>query len=1088
MADGQGWVDVPETGGWVDVPEAAPARTPGDLATRYQQAFQPQPFRYDLSSRYQQAFQRLPGGDLNAQPRRLLAMAPDGTPVYESDAFAPQPSAAGRTAGGIWDTAKSAALGFAQQLSDIWDTGMHGGIPSPDTVIRLGNMIQAHKDQAQKASEAFGQGQHMRATGHLLASISPYVEAGGHGLAAALPLIGPPAAELAEKYATGTAPVYDKYGNVIMPGQQPDVAGLIGAGGTMVAASVLPGLLRGEPAPEAGTGPPGPPATPPPSDITILRGFFRNANPQERAAYQYWRQQGMPPSAAMATGSYPISGLQKFTGVTPLGAVMDVAQLAKRTEALRTTATGAIGEATPEVSPDPLYAEFRASQDASPAVEVPTGVASDGSIIREKIKMPVDLRDIKDDIQPIADEYSYQPSGQLAASYGLPAIKNLLALPDHASAVAVERGLSGLKAAARGESGASASLIKMLIPKVQEAVNTAVQKYGGDDAMATLQDARHAAARQAGADALAEVFRKPMAAGGFDVGRNLWNWWRDLDPAQKSTMYSGKQIRDLDNLFLGIRMMADNPNVSGSALTGGIGAQLLGGAWTHGANPIFWLGQLGAAGFSALLRTDMGVQLLTEGLRIPRASAYGQMIRGRLRDILGVLPDEKPPEEPPPSPPPSTPPGSSGGPPINPTEAGGAPETAAPAPITWEPLQFRELQGMEGVSWIASDSFEDGGHFRAELIPRQPAGNWQWRYEEFNEAGQPVHDEVGTAPTRQQAERAVNEHAASLEGLTAAPVIPTEAESTAVGPARPGGSLADRLQNAADAAMQRMRDRGSFTGQKLNSMPDPQDLADMAIWGAAKIAYGTVKFGAWSKAMIADAGDAIKPHLEDLYARAQKIYERHIQTTEGNLPNTRQLLTKLKAGEAGKDWYDKTHAELVDMFGPDADMMEKFLAATSFNNTVAGNVTQALKAYQQWRTGQPFEGYLPAHKAHLEIAASGGIPGGLKGQSFYANLHGDPAAVTVDRWIGRAFGYPGSGFTPTQYHFMDYVITHIARKVGMEPRQVQAAIWKAARDEAGATGTGQSFEELLPERLANNPDMQKLIERAKSGAAVPPRP
>lgn len=71
---------------------------------------------------------------------------------------------------------------------------------------------------------------------------------------------------------------------------------------------------------------------------------------------------------------------------------------------------------------------------------------------------------------------------------------------------------------------------------------------------------------------------------------------------------------------------------------------------------------------------------------------------------------------------------------------------------------------------------------------------------------------------------------------------------------------------------------------------------------------------------------------------------------------------------------------------------------------------------------------------------------------------------------------------------MDYVITHIAKRVKMEPRQVQAAIWKAVRDESGATGTGQSFEELLPARLAADPELQALIKRANGAEPLPGTP
>jgi hypothetical protein len=55
---------------------------------------------------------------------------------------------------------------------------------------------------------------------------------------------------------------------------------------------------------------------------------------------------------------------------------------------------------------------------------------------------------------------------------------------------------------------------------------------------------------------------------------------------------------------------------------------------------------------------------------------------------------------------------------------------------------------------------------------------------------------------------------------------------------------------------------------------------------------------------------------------------------------------------------------------------------------------------------------------------------------------------------------------------------------------VQAAIWKAVKeaDERGSKTTSEPFEALLPKRLAADPQMRALIQRAKGGEAVPPRP
>jgi hypothetical protein len=292
--------------------------------------------------------------------------------------------------------------------------------------------------------------------------------------------------------------------------------------------------------------------------------------------------------------------------------------------------------------------------------------------------------------------------------------------------------------------------------------------------------------------------------------------------------------------------------------------------------------------------------------------------------------------------------------------------------------------------------------------------------------------------------------------------------------------ISERLQDTADAAMQRIRDRGTLSGSKLSAGVPVDDLADMAIWGAAKIAKGTVDFAKWSKEMIADAGEAIRPHLQDLWDKAQKIYGKHVDSVEGGLPNTKQLLKLYKEGEGGADWYAKTKEELSQHFGQDTDKIIDFLAATSPNATVASNVSLALKAYKQWKTGQPFEGYLPAVKGLLEKAANGEDFGGLKVSSFAKNLHGNPLPVTIDRWMARAFGLPDNP-NPGQYKFMDYTLSQIAKRSGMEPRQLQAAIWTAIKEkqQSIASNTSLPFEKLLPQRVAADPAMQALIANAK---------
>ncbi len=301
-----------------------------------------------------------------------------------------------------------------------------------------------------------------------------------------------------------------------------------------------------------------------------------------------------------------------------------------------------------------------------------------------------------------------------------------------------------------------------------------------------------------------------------------------------------------------------------------------------------------------------------------------------------------------------------------------------------------------------------------------------------------------------------------------------------------GGSIAESLQKTADDATQRLRDRGAFNGGKLNANFPAEDFKDMATWGAAKLAKGTVDLAAWSKEMLSDAGaaaDKLRPMLPDMFAKSQKILEKHIANTlEGGLPTTEKLLEMYRSGEEGKDWYKYTQGELENHFGTDAPMFVDFLAATSPNASVKANVTLALKAYQQWKSGEDFSGYMPAVKGNLERAAQGIPPSGPKVTSFKANLFGNTEAVTVDRWIARAMNWKSDSIASDQYKFIDYNLTQVAKEAGVEPRQIQAAIWKAIKDAQGRAGdTGASFEQAIKDKMAKSPEFRALIEKLKQG-------
>lgn len=82
-----------------------------------------------------------------------------------------------------------------------------------------------------------------------------------------------------------------------------------------------------------------------------------------------------------------------------------------------------------------------------------------------------------------------------------------------------------------------------------------------------------------------------------------------------------------------------------------------------------------------------------------------------------------------------------------------------------------------------------------------------------------------------------------------------------------------KLQDIEDAAVKRIKDRGTFKGGRISSGLPVDDLADFATIGAAKIGKGLVKFADWSAEMVRHFGEEIRPHLEVIFKAAQSKYK-----------------------------------------------------------------------------------------------------------------------------------------------------------------------------------------------------------------------
>jgi hypothetical protein len=111
---------------------------------------------------------------------------------------------------------------------------------------------------------------------------------------------------------------------------------------------------------------------------------------------------------------------------------------------------------------------------------------------------------------------------------------------------------------------------------------------------------------------LDNMLMKATAGGGFEGAQGLLSQWRNLGPETKKILFPDASYRQqLDNFFTLARMMAANPNPSGTAYVSSIGGQIV--LAIH--NPMTGVPlTLGGAALSKLLRSPAGVQALVTGI------------------------------------------------------------------------------------------------------------------------------------------------------------------------------------------------------------------------------------------------------------------------------------------------------------------------------------------------------------------------------------------------------------------------------------------------------------------------------------------
>jgi len=204
------------------------------------------------------------------------------------------------------------------------------------------------------------------------------------------------------------------------------------------------------------------------------------------------------------------------------------------------------------------------------------------------------------------------------------------------------------------------------------------------------------------------------------------------------------------------------------------------------------------------------------------------------------------------------------------------------------------------------------------------------------------------------------------------------------------------------------------------------------------------------------------------YGRAGQVLEKlpmkngkYIGAPEKyNTPETiedlrKSLLDLALEGEYGRFWYEDSGRAIIEYVGGDLKEARKLLALMSIYSPQAkvdANSTFAIRAWAQYKAGQPISvktGHQDA-KANAAMADIDAFWSGEKTGNFINNLlrvvdPSLPQGATIDMWMMRAGEYDTDAPTKTQYAFMENETNRIARELGWEPQQVQAAIWVAMK-------------------------------------------
>lgn len=151
-------------------------------------------------------------------------------------------------------------------------------------------------------------------------------------------------------------------------------------------------------------------------------------------------------------------------------------------------------------------------------------------------------------------------------------------------------------------------------------------------------------------------------------------------------------------------------------------------------------------------------------------------------------------------------------------------------------------------------------------------------------------------------------------------------------------------------------------------------------------------------------------------------------------------------------WYRRAHEYIKRRYGEHSGLFCDLLAATSPRTSVKANWRSATQLLTTWLdTGMIDHSavIMRTHLPNIRRAFAHEPLSGEKVRRFAENLRGNWNVVVLDVWMCSFFGVQQKALTPKLYHVLEKRIKRQAKRQGVSPCELQAAIWQVERQKAG---------------------------------------